>query len=188
MKRIAIVVQRCHASVVGGSEALAWQYARLLSNRFDVEVLTSTASDYVAWKNDLPVGVEMRDGIPVRRFPVTITRDRLLVRAARAHAQRTACNARDMPMPRTPTGAKRSKTSSSDSRDRIARSCTRISTTTPNATQPCCSARISIRRRISAFAACLRKRRSWCRRCTTSRLRICASSRSNTLRTDSASG
>jgi len=76
MKRIAIVVQRCHASVVGGSEALAWQYARLLSNRFDVEVLTSTASDYVAWKNDLPAGVEMRDGIPVRRFPVTITRDR----------------------------------------------------------------------------------------------------------------
>jgi len=27
MKKIAIIVQRCHESVVGGSEALAWQYA-----------------------------------------------------------------------------------------------------------------------------------------------------------------
>jgi len=75
MKRIAIVVQRCHPSVVGGSEALAWQYARLLSSRFDVEILTSTASDYMTWNNDLPAGVELRDGIPVRRFPVAITRE-----------------------------------------------------------------------------------------------------------------
>lgn len=75
MKRIAIVVQRCHPSVVGGSEALAWQYARLLSSRFEVEILTSTASDYMTWQNDLPAGVEMRDGIPVHRFPVEITRE-----------------------------------------------------------------------------------------------------------------
>jgi glycosyltransferase involved in cell wall biosynthesis len=74
MKRVAIVVQRCHPSVVGGSEALAWQYARLLASRFDVEILTSTASDYVTWNNDLAAGVDMREGIPVRRFPVTITR------------------------------------------------------------------------------------------------------------------
>lgn len=76
MKRIAIVVQRCHESVVGGSEALAWQYARLLSHRFEVEILSSTASDYMTWKNDLPAGVELRDGIPVRRFPVEITREK----------------------------------------------------------------------------------------------------------------
>ncbi len=76
MKRIAIVVQRCHESVVGGSEALAWQYARLLSRRFEVEILTSTASDYMTWRNDLPPGVEMREGIPVRRFAVAITRER----------------------------------------------------------------------------------------------------------------
>jgi len=75
MKRVAIVVQRCHESVVGGSEALAWQYARLLSSRFDVEILSSTASDYMHWKNDLPPGVTPREGIPVRRFPVDITRE-----------------------------------------------------------------------------------------------------------------
>ena len=75
MKRVAIVVQRCHDSVVGGSEALAWQYARLLSSRFEVEILSSTARDYMTWKNALSPGVEPREGIPVRRFPVEITRE-----------------------------------------------------------------------------------------------------------------
>ena len=74
MKRVAIVVQRCHESVVGGSEALAWQFARLLSARFEVEVLTSTATDHTRWNNTLPPGREDRDGIVIRRFPVAITR------------------------------------------------------------------------------------------------------------------
>lgn len=74
MKRVAVVVQRCHESVVGGSEALAWQYARLLSSRFEVEILSSTALDYVSWKNALEPGVEAREGIAVRRFPVAFER------------------------------------------------------------------------------------------------------------------
>jgi glycosyltransferase involved in cell wall biosynthesis len=74
MMRLAIVVQRCHENVVGGSEALAWQYARLLSLRFDVELLTSTATDHTTWSNVLPPGREVRDGIAIRRFPVAITR------------------------------------------------------------------------------------------------------------------
>ena len=45
MKQIAIVVQRCHESIVGGSESLAWQYAGLLADSYDVEVLTTTAVD-----------------------------------------------------------------------------------------------------------------------------------------------
>lgn len=75
MKRIAIVVQRCHETVVGGSEALAWQYAQLLSHRFAIEVLTSTASDHTRWSNALPPGCEDRDGIPIRRFPVVVGRE-----------------------------------------------------------------------------------------------------------------
>ncbi len=68
--RIAIVVQRCHQDIVGGSESLAWQYATLLRSRYDVDVLTAAASDYVTWNNDLPVGDEVRDGIVIRRFRV----------------------------------------------------------------------------------------------------------------------
>lgn len=74
MKRIAIVVQRCHESVVGGAEALAWQYAQLLSTQFDVEVLTSTAVEYTTWQNVLPEGRSEREGIAIRRFHVDITR------------------------------------------------------------------------------------------------------------------
>lgn len=75
MKRVAVVVQRCHESVVGGSEALAWQYARLLSSRFEVEVLTSTATDSVRWTSLSMPDSRMRDDIRVRHFPVAFERD-----------------------------------------------------------------------------------------------------------------
>jgi glycosyltransferase involved in cell wall biosynthesis len=74
MKRIAIVVHRCHESIAAGSEALAWQYARLLNSTYAVDVLTTTAVDYVSWANVLPAGLERRQGITVRRFPVTVGR------------------------------------------------------------------------------------------------------------------
>lgn len=74
MKRIALVVQRCHESIVGGSEALAWQYATLLSEKFQVDVITTTALDYISWDNVLPPGLESKQGININRFPVTIGR------------------------------------------------------------------------------------------------------------------
>ena len=48
--RIAIVTIRCHEKLVGGAEALAWQYAGLLTGDFAVEILTSSAFDYTHWK------------------------------------------------------------------------------------------------------------------------------------------
>lgn len=76
MKRVAIVVQRCHESVVGGSESLAWQYANLLSEGYEVDVLTTTALDITTWANDLPEGVERRaGGVSIHRFAVTTGRD-----------------------------------------------------------------------------------------------------------------
>lgn len=72
MKRVAIVVQRCHESVVGGSEALAWQYANLLKDAYEVDVLSTTAIDAAYWSNVLPEGLEIRDGINIRRFHVDI--------------------------------------------------------------------------------------------------------------------
>ncbi|HEY9634179.1 MAG TPA: glycosyltransferase family 4 protein [Coleofasciculaceae cyanobacterium] len=74
MKKIAIVVQRCHETIVGGSEALAWQYATLLSHDFQVEVLTTTALEYRDWANDLSSGSEIKQGVTINRFPVTIGR------------------------------------------------------------------------------------------------------------------
>lgn len=68
MKRIAVVVQRCHADIAGGSEALAWHYAQLLQTRYAVDILTSCALDYRSWDNALPPGEEQRSGIRILRF------------------------------------------------------------------------------------------------------------------------
>jgi len=72
--RLAIVVQRCGEGIVGGSEALAWQWAVALSGAFEVDVLTTTATDAVSWANELPEGAETREGVIVRRFKVDIGR------------------------------------------------------------------------------------------------------------------
>ncbi|SRR6266404_532018 len=74
MNRVAIVVQRCHQSVVGGSESLAWQYATLLREIYHVDVLTTTAVDLRDWANALPEGVEQVDGVNIHRFRVTVGR------------------------------------------------------------------------------------------------------------------
>lgn len=76
MSRVAIVVQRCHEDIVGGSESLAWHYAQLLSDAYQVDVLTTTAIDTSEWANTLPAGPETRDGVRIVRFPVTIGRSR----------------------------------------------------------------------------------------------------------------
>ncbi|HEX5124943.1 MAG TPA: glycosyltransferase family 4 protein, partial [Rhodanobacteraceae bacterium] len=72
--RIAIVAQRWAPEMVGGSEALAWQYAELLSEDFEVDLLTSTALDYITWENALPEGAERIGGVTVRRFATAFTR------------------------------------------------------------------------------------------------------------------
>ena len=72
MSKVAIVVQRCHESIVGGSESLAWQYATLLKDEYEVEVLSTTAIDAAYWSNVLPAGTDVREGINVRRFHVDI--------------------------------------------------------------------------------------------------------------------
>ena len=74
MRRVAIIVQRCHEDVVGGSETLAWHYAQLLSNDYEVDVLTTTAIDTSVWANSLSEGPEIKDGVRIVRFPVTIGR------------------------------------------------------------------------------------------------------------------
>jgi glycosyltransferase involved in cell wall biosynthesis len=71
MNKVAIVVQRCHQSVVGGSESLAWQYATLLREIYHVDVLTTTAIDISDWANALPEGVEKVEGVNIHRFRVT---------------------------------------------------------------------------------------------------------------------
>jgi glycosyltransferase involved in cell wall biosynthesis len=73
--KLAAVVQRYGTSVNGGAELHARHVAEHLSRHADVEVLTSCALDYVTWRNELPAGREVVNGVPVRRFPVRRPRD-----------------------------------------------------------------------------------------------------------------
>ena len=73
--RIAFVIQRYGAEVLGGSEHLCRLVAERLAASHDVEILTSCARDYVTWKNDYPEGADRIRGVTVRRFASTETRD-----------------------------------------------------------------------------------------------------------------
>lgn len=87
--RIAVVVQRCHGSIAGGSERYAAELAALLAERHSVEILTTTALDAGTWENVLPVGQNVEEGLLIRRFPVTAGRR---VDFTRAHAALLDCH------------------------------------------------------------------------------------------------
>lgn len=74
MKHIAIVVHRCHPTIAGGAEALAINYAKLLSPQCSVDILTTCADDLATWENVFPSGWEDYEGFRICRFPVTIQR------------------------------------------------------------------------------------------------------------------
>jgi len=73
--KIAVVVQRYGLTINGGAELHARYIAEHLAKHAEVEVLTTCATDYVTWRNELPPGVETINGVSVRRFRVKKERD-----------------------------------------------------------------------------------------------------------------
>src|SRR5207249_5671847 len=73
--KIALIIQRYGAEVLGGSEHLCRLVAERLALQHDVEVLTTCAREYVTWKNDYPEGSDRIRGVTVRRFANARTRD-----------------------------------------------------------------------------------------------------------------
>ena len=74
--KLAYVVPRYGAQVIGGAE----YGARMLAERlvalagWEVEVLTTCATDARTWADDLPAGSTVEAGVQVHRFPVEGTR------------------------------------------------------------------------------------------------------------------
>ena len=65
--RLGIVPARFGPKIVGGAEIVLRHIAEGLQGRgWDVEILTTAATDYFAWENDQPVGVREEDGLTVR--------------------------------------------------------------------------------------------------------------------------
>jgi glycosyltransferase involved in cell wall biosynthesis len=73
--KIAFIVQRYGAEILGGSEYHCRLIAERLAPRHHVEVLTTCATDYITWKNDLPEGADRIRGVTVRRFVNARVRD-----------------------------------------------------------------------------------------------------------------
>ena len=70
MKKLALVVQRYGLEVNGGAELLMRQMAEHLNGKYDVEVLTTKAVDYLTWKDEYEKNNEVINGVLVRRFGV----------------------------------------------------------------------------------------------------------------------
>lgn len=68
--KLAFVVQRYGLDIAGGAEYHCRLIAEHLARHAEVEVLTTCASDYVTWANHYREGVEILDGVRVRRFRV----------------------------------------------------------------------------------------------------------------------
>lgn len=73
--KILLVNQRYGLEVNGGSELLCRQLAELFTEHYEVEVVTTCALDYQKWENYYKPGVEVLNGVTVRRFEVEAFRD-----------------------------------------------------------------------------------------------------------------
>jgi glycosyltransferase involved in cell wall biosynthesis len=72
--KIAFVIHRYGEAVIGGAEAQCRDYAEMLSEWCDVTVLTSCASSYHTWANDLVAGESFINKVRVIRFPSSCQR------------------------------------------------------------------------------------------------------------------
>jgi glycosyltransferase involved in cell wall biosynthesis len=73
--KIAFIVQRYGADILGGSEYHCRLIAERMAQRHQVDVLTTCARDYITWKNEYPEGVDRVRGVTVRRFANAQLRD-----------------------------------------------------------------------------------------------------------------
>lgn len=70
MDRIAFVCQRYGLEVNGGAELLCRQLAERMSEKYDVEIYTTCAIDYITWADEYKPGDECINGVLVHRYPV----------------------------------------------------------------------------------------------------------------------
>jgi glycosyltransferase involved in cell wall biosynthesis len=75
--KFAFITPRYGAEIGGGPEHAARLIAEQLSDRHDVDVLTTTTRDPLTWRNDYSEGADRVRGVFVRRFAVNQLHDQI---------------------------------------------------------------------------------------------------------------
>lgn len=89
MDKIAFVVVRYGKEINGGAEFHCKMLAERLTNKYQVEVLTTCVKNYVTGENEFPEGEEWINGVLVRRFPASpINKEKLRINYKRAKRAR----------------------------------------------------------------------------------------------------
>ncbi len=70
-EKLAFVVVRYGSTINGGAEYHCRMLAERLTNDYDVEVLTTCVQNYVTGESAFPEGIEMLNGVTIRRFATT---------------------------------------------------------------------------------------------------------------------
>jgi glycosyltransferase involved in cell wall biosynthesis len=73
--RIAFIIQRYGTEILGGPEYACRLTAERLSDRHDVDVITTCARDPVTWRNEYAEGADRVRGVTVKRFASSLTRE-----------------------------------------------------------------------------------------------------------------
>jgi len=73
--KLAFVVQRHGLEISGCAELHCRWVAEHMKKYFEVEALTTKSFDYITWKDHYPRGEEVINGMPVKKFSVTQTRN-----------------------------------------------------------------------------------------------------------------
>lgn len=70
--RLGFVVPRYGEDILGGAETFARGLAEQITaaGLADVEVLTTCVRDHLTWRNELPAGSSVVNGVTIRRFPI----------------------------------------------------------------------------------------------------------------------
>lgn len=73
--KIGIIIQRFGHGVLGGAELHCRYVADRLRLNHDVEIITTTARDYLTWQNEFPSGPSRENDLSVVRFPIATARN-----------------------------------------------------------------------------------------------------------------
>lgn len=72
---VTFVSPRYGRDILGGAEQAVRSYAtRLAADGWTVRVLSTCASSYLSWANDLPAGLDHDEGVEIHRFPTVRNR------------------------------------------------------------------------------------------------------------------